>query len=141
MLLRRYRWLRCVAISAMLMAMAAFVQQSALILVSQGSASIGLMPQPAVVLAGQLHFHDHLAGNIHVHADSPAGHVHDGADTDEAVHALLCCLACTSVLVPLPGSCPIPVQQTKAVELPPTDRLIGVEPDGLNRPPSTPSIA
>src|SRR5262245_9103255 len=75
--------LRRVASAVMLAAMAAFVQQSAMIVASEAAASFGLMPQPATMLNASIHFHDNLAVNLHVHAShNGPGHVHGPADVD-----------------------------------------------------------
>src|SRR5215217_3018060 len=76
--------LRLCVSSAMLAAMLLFVQQAAIITVSQALASIGLMRDPAVVLNGSAHFHGGLAGNVHVHGDkNGVGHIHNAVDADD----------------------------------------------------------
>jgi hypothetical protein len=61
----------------MLVAVAALVQQTSMIIASQVAASRGLMAQPATMLNESLHFHDNLAINLHVHrSHNVAGHVH-----------------------------------------------------------------
>src|SRR5215468_10410916 len=75
--------LRRVASAVMLAAMAAFVQQSAMIVASEAAASFGVMPQPATMLNASVHFHDNLAVNLHVHAGhNGPGHVHGPTDVD-----------------------------------------------------------
>jgi hypothetical protein len=146
MRLRSCPSLRRIASGLMLAAMAAFVQQAAMIIVSQAAAAAGSMPEPAVILGGSVHFHDNLAGHVHAHGgDNAAGHVHtapdpDHSDSDELAATPFCCLSCTSAVLPVAGACALPVDVVTA-EQHADDRLAGVEPDGLSRPPSTPSIA
>ena len=130
----------------MLVAMVAFVQQGAMIAASQAAASGGFMPQPATMLSGSVHFHDHLAVNVHVHGgDKGAGHVHgpadlDHDDSDEAMKAPVCSVGHTCAVLPAVAHAVL-CDIVRAVECLPQERLDGVEPDGLSRPPSTPSIA
>src|SRR5262245_30972067 len=130
----------------MLVAMAAFVQQGAMIAASQAAASSGFMPQPATMLSGSIHFHDNLAVNLHVHdGDKGAGHVHgpadlDHDDSDEAIKAPVCSVGHTCAVMPAVAHA-IVCGVVRAAEYLPHDRLDGVEPDGLSRPPSTPGIA
>jgi hypothetical protein len=130
----------------MLVAMLLFVQQAAMIAVSQALASVGVMRDPAVALSGPAHFHDGLAGHIHVHGGKNAtGHVHDaqGADDDDDVngadHAPIWSFGYTSAVIPLMEAlrlafkvlCVGPCQHESGK---------GIEPDGMQRPPSTPSM-
>jgi hypothetical protein len=159
MRLRSSRYFRRVGASIMLAALAAFLLQTAMIIVSEAAASTGSMPQPAVVLSGPVHFHDHLAGNVHSHGGNvAAGHVHhhalhddhhvhhhavhddDDHDVDQPTNVLLGSFACTCAVLPAPIACAIVVAVVTDGEVAP-EHLVGVEPDGLSRPPSTPSIA
>src|SRR5262245_29156875 len=130
----------------MLVAMGAFVQQGTMIAVSQAMASGGFMPQPATMLSGPVHFHDNLAVNMHAHdGDKGAGHAHGPADldhdeSDEAIKAPVCSIGHTSAVMPTVVYAVVH-GVIRAAEHLPQDRLDGVEPDGLSRPPSTPSIA
>jgi hypothetical protein len=130
----------------MLVAMAAFVQQGAMIAASQAAASGGFMPQPATMLSGPVHFHDHLAVNVHVHGGHEGpGHVHGPADldhdeSDETMKAPVCSIGHTPAVMPAVAYAVVCGVGRVAEHLP-QDRLDGVEPDGLSRPPSTPSIA
>jgi hypothetical protein len=141
-----YRKLRRVASILMLVATAAFVQQGAMIAASQAAASGGFMPQPATMLSGSVHFHDSLAVNLHVHdGDKGAGHVHgpadlDHDDSDEAAKPPLCSIGHTCAVLPAVAHAVL-CDIVRADECLPHDRLDGVEPDGLSRPPSTPGIA
>src|SRR5262249_22345202 len=145
---RSYSHLRRIGTGVMLVAMAAFLQQTAMIIVSQALASTGFMPQPAVTLSGPIHFHDSLAGNIHVDAggDNAAGHVHTAPDShhhhdaDDTTSTSVLSFGCTCVVLPQPVVCVVPFA-VASVGLAAHGRLEGVEPDRLNRPPSTPSIA
>jgi hypothetical protein len=129
----------------MLAAMAAFVQQSAMIVVSEAAASFGLMPQPATTLKASVHFHDNLAVNLHVHVDhSGPGHVHGPADVDHdkvdpGGKVVVCSAGHTFAVMPI-LACAAILDSAPTVESAPIDRLIGIEPDRLNRPPSTPSM-
>jgi hypothetical protein len=131
----------------MLLAIAAFVQQGAMIAVSQAAAAVGSMPHAAVILSGPVHLHDKLAGHVHVHGDDKAaGHVHDTADldqhdADDIGNGSFWSLGCTCAVVPMAGGCAVSFELASAVECRRQDLLDGVEPDGLIRPPSIPSIA
>jgi len=137
--------LRRVASAVMLAAMAAFVQQGAMIVASEAAASFGLMPQPATMLNASVHFHDNLAVNLHVHAGhNGPGHVHGPADVDHdkadgGGQAVVCSGGHTFAVMPIPA-CAVIRDSARTVESPPIDRLIGIEPDRLNRPPSTPGM-
>jgi hypothetical protein len=129
----------------MLAGMAAFIQQGAMISASQAAASGGFMPQPAAMLSGSVHFHDQLAVNLHVHDGQGPGHVHGPADldhdeSDEAIKAPVCSIGHTSAVMPAVAYAVV-CGVSRAAEHLPQDRLDGVEPDGLSRPPSTPGIA
>jgi hypothetical protein len=129
----------------MLVAIAAFVQQSSMIIASQVAASRGLMAQPATMLNGSVHFHDNLAVNLHVHrSHNVAGHVHsptdvDDDEVDDAGKVLVFSAGHIFAVMPL-VSCAVLCDNARTVELAPTDRGVGIEPDGLNRPPSTPGM-
>jgi hypothetical protein len=130
----------------MLVAMLLFVQQAAMIAVSQALASVGVMGDPAVALSGPAHFHDGLAGHIHVHGGkNAAGHVHKAADPDNdddvngADHAPIWSFGYTSAVIPLmeawaPGFKILCVDQCSH------ESGEGFAPDGMQRPPSTPSM-
>src|SRR5215470_16788214 len=98
MRLRSYSYLRRIGTGAMLLAMAAF------------------LPQTAVTLSGPIHFHDNLAGNIHIDAGghNAAGHVHTAPDSDhhhdadDATNTSVLSFGCTSVVLPLPVVCLVP---------------------------------
>ena len=132
--------LRRIASGLMLLAMFAFVQQSAVISASLALASAGRMTDPAVTLSGSLHYHNELARHVHVHgAHNSVGHVHDTADIDEA-NTPLWSLGCTSAIIPVIAVSAGLFEIVRAAERPHI-HLEGIRPDGLNRPPSTPSIA
>ena len=131
----------------MLAAMAIFVQQGTMIAASQAAASAGFMPQPATVLSGAVHFHDNLAVNVHVHGGHlGAGHVHGPADvdhddeSDDTVNAPICSIGQTCAVLSA-DAYTVPSPIVHALECPLPGLLDGIEPDGLNRPPSTPGIA
>ena len=140
-------YLRRFASRLMLLAMAAFVQQAAMIGASQARASAGIMPAPAIPLSGAVHVHDGLAGHAHMHGGTNiAGHVHgaldhdDDDDTDGPVHTPIWSLGCKSAIIPLMVVAAVSPEATRLAEcLQQTGQ--GTEPEGLNRPPSTPSIA
>jgi hypothetical protein len=124
----------------MLLAMVAFVQQGAMIAASQALASAGSMIDPAVTLSGSVHYHNDLARHVHVHGGhGSVGHVHHTADIDEA-NTPLWSLCCTSAVIPVAAISAVSFEIASAAERPHV-RLEGIRPDGLTRPPSTPSIA
>lgn len=128
----------------MLAAMAAFVQQSGMIVASEAAASFGVMPQPATTLNASVHFHDNLAVILHVHVShNGPGHVHGPADADhdkaDAGKAVVCGGGHTFAVMPIPA-CAVVCDSARTVESAPIDPLRGIEPDTLNRPPSTPGI-
>ena len=136
--------LQRIASGLMLLGMVAFVQQGAMIAASQALASIGSMPDPAVAVRGLVHYHNDLAGHVHVHGRSVAGHIHktadvDHQDTDEA-HTRVWSLGCASAVIPMMPVCIASFVAVSAEESAHV-HLKGVAPAGLNRPPSTPSIA
>ena len=137
--------LRRVASAAMLAAMAAFIQQSAMISASEAVASCGLMPQPATMLNASVHFHDNLAVNLHVHAShNGAGHVHgptdaDHDEADDGGKALVFSGGHIFAMMPVPA-CAVLCDSVRTIELHSIGRVVGFEPDGLNRPPSTPGM-
>ena len=138
-------YLRRIATCLMLLAIAAFVQQGGMIIVSQAAALAGFIPQPAIPLSGAMHVHDGVAGHVHAHAgNNGPGHVHgpvdDHHDADDAVITPLCSLGCTCAVIPVVGEC-IAVLTATAFEPLPHEQSAGFEPDGLSRPPSTSSIA
>ena len=143
--MRSCPYLRRIASGLMLLGMVAFVQQGAMIAASQALASIGSMPDPAVTLRGLVHYHNDMAGHVHVHGGgSAAGHIHktadlDHQDTDEA-HTPFWSLGCTSAVIPAMPVCTVSFVAVSADEGAHV-HLKGVDPAGLNRPPSTPSIA
>jgi hypothetical protein len=139
---RLYPRLQRIASSLMLLAMVAFVQQSAMIGASQALASTGSMSDPAVTLSGSVHYHNSLARHVHIHGSS-VGHVHNAADIDHATdepNTPFWSLGSTSAVIPVIAFSAVLFEMMK-VDQRPHVRLEGVQPDGLNRPPSTPSIA
>jgi hypothetical protein len=139
---RPYTRLRQVASGLMLLAMVAFVQQSAMIAASQALASAGFMSDLAVTLSGPVHYHDSLARHVHVHGSS-SGHVHKTADIDhdsDEGSPLFWSLGGVSAIIPALVISAVSFEIVRADQRPYV-RLEGIRPDGLNRPPSTPSIA
>ena len=141
-------FLRRIATGLMLLAALAFVQQGTLIGASQAAALGGSMPEPAVVLDGAIHYHDNLARHVHMHGgNNGPGHVHHAAhhddddDVDDTSQPLLWSLGCPSAVIPVGESCAGFFKIVSALAAEPQDHRAGVEPDGLTRPPSTPSIA
>jgi hypothetical protein len=130
----------------MLAAMLLFVQQAAMIALSQALASIGVMHDPAVALNGPAHFHGGLAGNVHVHGGKNAiGHVHNAADADDdddvngADHAPIWSFGYTSAVIPLMEARALTFKVLCVGECH-HESGEGVELDGMQRPPSTPSM-
>jgi len=140
---RLHARLRRTASGLMLLAMVAFVQQSAMIAASQALASAGSMSDPAVTLRGSVHYHNSLARHVHVHGSHDSvGHVHNTADTDHATdeaNTPFWSLCCTSAVIPVMGISAVLFAIVRADH--PCVHLAGIQPEGLNRPPSTPSIA
>ena len=70
----------------MLLAVVAFVLQGVSAVVARAAASAGVMPQPAEVMNGPVHFHGLLGHGLHTDGDNAAGHVHipSGAHHDDA---------------------------------------------------------
>ena len=142
----RHHWIRNFASALMALAVIAFVQQGAITAVSQAAAATGLLPDPAVTLSGQVHYHGDLARHVHAHNGEQAGHVHDplDADSDNAdprVHPSVCSLGIVSAVIPVGMACPVVSSSASRIVLAPHDPLIGAESQRLSRPPSTPSIA
>jgi hypothetical protein len=139
---RLHARLRRIASGFMLLAMVAFIQQGAKIAASQALASAGSMIDPAVTLSGSVHYHNSLARNVHLHGDS-AGHVHKTADIDhdsDEAGTPFWSLGGASAVIPVMAISAVSFEIVRADECPHV-RLEGIQPDGLNRPPSTPSIA
>jgi len=113
-----------------------------MIAASQALASAGSMSDPAVTMSGSVHYHNELARHVHMHGSS-AGHVHKTTDIDhdsDETHASFWSLGYTSAVIPAMGISAVSLQVLRAQEGPHV-RLEGIRPDGLNRPPSTPSMA
>jgi hypothetical protein len=114
-----------------------------MIAASQALASAGSMIDPAVTLSGPVHYHNSLARHVHVHGHDSVGHVHNTVDSDHATdegNTPFWSLGCTSAVIPVMGLSVVSFEIVRADERPHV-RLEGIRPDGLNRPPSTPSIA
>jgi hypothetical protein len=131
-----------IARTLMLAAAVAFLAQGTLIVISQAAAALGWMPQPAVTVSGPVHYHDALARHLHTHSHDVPGHVHGPADhDDDSVAAAPCVsLGAVAAIVPL-AAAPWPPVLPAVSPSPVPQRLEGVQPDGLNRPPCTPDIA
>lgn len=130
----------------MFLAVLAFMAQGALISVSQAAAAAGTMLEPAVTLSGSLHFHDRLAGHVHDHGGSTVeGHVHDssGPDHDEDGSPAPWFWSVFGVSVAVPSLTELlhPSEFIGRVERRLFERVDGIDPSALIRPPSTPSIA
>jgi hypothetical protein len=135
--------LRRIACGLMLLAMIVFVQQGAMIAASQALASAGSIIDPAVTLSGSVHYHNSLARHVHVHGGSHNGHVHNALDTDQATdeaNTPFWSLGSTSAVIPGMPISAVSFEIVRADERSHV-RLEGIQPNGLNRPPSTPSIA
>jgi hypothetical protein len=139
---RLHARLRRIASGLMLLAMVVFVQQGAMIAASQALASAGSMIDPAVTLSGSVHYHNNLARHVHIHGNS-VGHVHKTADIDhdsDEASTPFWSLGSASAVITAMGISAVSFEIVRADESPHV-RLEGIQPDGLNRPPSTPSIA
>jgi hypothetical protein len=126
----------------MVVAISAFVLQSALISISQALAAVEIMPEPSVTLSGSAHFHDKLSGHVHDHGSNAEGHVHKGPDIDKNGGLNLCwSIFAPAMIMPAPVALVRSFDLLGAVEPPTFETADGVEPAGLIRPPSTLSIA
>jgi len=144
MRLRRHHWVRKIASALMVLAAIAFVQQGAATAVSQAAAATGLMPDAAVTLSGEVHYHGDLARHVHAHNGEHAGHTHHPSDPDNVDtpgHPSVCSLGIVSAVIPDAAVCSLVSPRAFSILLPAHALLTGAEPDGLNRPPSTPRIA
>jgi hypothetical protein len=128
----------------MLLAVAAFLQQGVLSVVSQAAAAAGFLPHPAETMVGSIHVHGEGTGPVHMHdGDNTAGHTHDHADhddMDEPASTLFWALGSMPAVVSETAAAAIAFSAVSANQAFPSDRCDGIEPDGLSRPPSTPSI-
>jgi hypothetical protein len=147
MRLRRYAWFRRLATTLMVLAALAFTHQGAAACVAQAAAATGVMIEPAVAVNGPVHYHGDVARHFHAHGDhAKAGHVHDAADADQddsekQASPAVCSLGVCCAVIPIPAACGLIAASSVSVALAPPDVFSGIEPDNLQRPPSTPSIA
>lgn len=143
------RWpsprLRTIARTIMFVAISALLLQNVMVTVSQAAALSGVMPEPAVVLNGSMHYHGNLAGHVHEHDGDIAGHVHVPSvpdhDDDSGLASSSYMLFGMSLAIPdfiVPTS---PTGIIGSVQLPRSESPDGIDPGALIRPPSTPSIA
>src|SRR5215212_7363641 len=140
MRLHRHHWLLKFARALMALAVLAFVQQGALTAVSQAAAATGLMPDKAVTLSGEIHYHGDLARHVHAHHGEHAGHTHHPSDVDPdnadtPGHTPVCSLGIVSAVIPGVAVCPLVAPRARSIVLTRDVRLTGAEPDRLNRPP------
>jgi hypothetical protein len=137
-----HRSLKPVAAAAMLLAALCFIVQATLIMVSRAGAAVGSMPQPGVMLADALHYHDDLARHVHSHGGG-AGHVHLPADQDDGTEPsqVMTTLGAMFIAAPdIPAGLTLPVTSAAASCLF-EKQLDGFEPVTPSRPPSTLDIA
>jgi hypothetical protein len=141
---RRRTCLQRVASGLMLAAIFAFLCQATIAVAAQAAAALGSAPQPAIVIDGPLHLHGHLGKLVHFHGgDTAAGHVHhsEHGQGDERGASQSWSLGCVLAVMPPAGTVDVSLRVRAAVCGLPPDNLVGVEPEGLQRPPSTPGIA
>jgi hypothetical protein len=132
------------ASSLMLVAALAFLCQAVTTTAARAAVSMGSAPHPALVVSGALHLHGHLAKLVHFHGgDTTPGHVHHPhhGDSDDANKSQFWGLGCASAVMPTMAIVAASFDLGTAVRGLQRDNLDGVEPDGLQRPPSTPGIA
>lgn len=130
----------------MFLAISALLLQNVMVSVSQAAALSGVLPEPAIILNGSMHYHGHLAGHVHQHdGDSAEGHVHsalapDHEDDDGIAPSFS---ALFGVFVAIPGFTAMahPSDFIGLMQLPRSEKADGIDPGALIRPPSTPSIA
>lgn len=130
----------------MFLAISAFLLQNVVISVSQASALSGVLPEPAVVLNGSMHYHGHLAGHVHEHdGSSGEGHVHSPStpdhDDDSGFAPSVSTLFGVFVALPVFMALAHPSDFIGLVQLLRSEKADGIDPGALTRPPSTPSIA
>lgn len=128
----------------MLLAAIAFLHQGSLAVASQAAAAAGFMPQPAEAVIGPVHVHGKVGGHVHTHGgENAAGHTHhhDHDDMDEPASTLCWALGSVTAVVSQTEAVTVTLNVVSAEQGLPSERRDGVEPDGLSRPPSTPSIA
>ncbi|WP_458760893.1 hypothetical protein ACSVBT_08985 [Afipia sp. TerB] len=130
----------------MFLAISAFLLQNVVISVSQASALSGVLPEPAVVLNGSMHYHGHLAGHVHDHdGDSAEGHVHSPSapdhDDDSGFAPSFSALFGVFVATPEFNALAHPSEFIGLVQMLQSEKADGIDPAALIRPPSTPSIA
>ena len=138
--------LQRVASGLMLVATLAFLHQASITAVAQAAASTGSMPQAAVNVSGALHLHGHLAKLVHIHGgDNMLGHVHHphhhDDDVDETGASQFWSLGGATAVMPALDMFAVSFDLQAVVRGQPRECLSGIEPDGLQRPPSTPGIA
>lgn len=137
--------MRRVVSGLMLLATAAFLQHGTLAVASQAAAAAGIMPEPAQLIAGSVHVHGKVTGHVHSHSgQNAAGHTHDHAHDDgmdEPASTLFWALGGLSAVLSQAITAPVAFSAVCARQAVPSDRSDGIVPDGLSRPPSTPSIA
>ena len=145
--LRRSAWFHRLACTLMVLAALAFTHQGAMAGVAQAAASVGVIVEPAVPVSGPVHYHGDVARHFHAHADqADVGHTHDHGDLDHDdgdKHAspAICAIGVCCAVSASPVNCVLPVAHAIRIA-PGFDAAVsGVEPDNLQRPPSTPSIA
>ena len=125
--------------AVLLTAALAFPYHSALAAMAQAAASTGSTNEPAVLVSGPVHQHGRLSGMVHVHdGDNTPGHVHH--DDEDAGMAQVWSLGCVTAVIPLAENLAVSFSVQSAVLGSARKTLVGVDPDGLNRPPSTPGI-
>ena len=131
----------------MVLAALAFAHQGAAACVAQAAAATGIMIEPAVAVSGPVHYHGDLARHFHAHGDhAGAGHVHDAADADQddfekQLSPTVCSVGVCCAVIPIPAAYGPLAASPVSVAFTSPDAFSGIEPDTLQRPPSTPSIA
>jgi hypothetical protein len=145
--LRRYSWFRRLATTLMVLAALAFTHQGAAACVAQAAAATGVMIEPAVAVNGPVHYHGDLARHFHAHGDhAHDGHVHDATDADQddvekQASPVVCSLGVCCAVMPIAAACRLITVSSVGVAPASPDAFSGIEPDTLQRPPSTPGIA
>lgn len=137
--------LRTLARTIMFLAISAFLLQNVVISASQAAALSGVLPEPAVVLSGSIHYHGQLAGQMHDHdGGSAEGHVHNPStpdhDDDGGLAPSFSALFGVFVAIPEFTVLAHPSDFIGLVQLPVSEKADGIDPSALIRPPSTPSM-
>jgi hypothetical protein len=124
----------------MLLAALALLVHGASTVAQHAAAAVGFFPVPSEPTVGSFHTHGQVS---HAHTDTSVGHVHhpnDHHDPDE--HSdLIWSVGWAPGIMPTLAFAALSLAIVSKVEGGCLQRLSGIDPPQLSRPPSTPSIA